>query len=224
MAAKENLVDKVNKALGSGGSLAGTDKSYTTHYSRIAALLDKYTAEIDKHNDALRESVGTGHKKPEELYVAILRHMAAEAKIKDVDKINGFDDLNSADQDKIRMHLRDNYNIQNEGQLRSEIIGELSEGVSQYRREDVESILTQIAGRRAQQPLNTAISAMVAEPDYMKHAQPKGHVRKFVHHALDHIGIKKRIRSYASPEAVSNALGEASQEQYRKAREGNRSY
>src|SRR3989338_4740833 len=112
MAAKENLVDKVNKALGSGGSLAGTDKSYTTHYSRIAALLDKYTA----------------------------------------------------------------------------------------------------------------VSAMVAEPDYMKHAQPKGHVRKFVHHALDHIGIKKRIRSYASPEAVSNALGEASQEQYRKAREGNRSY
>ncbi len=220
----EPLSDIVQREIADDGSLGKADFKYKVHYGNIATAMDDYNNSFEQHLTDIKEGVGNKHKTQDALYMAIVKHLGTEVGMsqRDLMKVREWKDLTKEQQTKIKQHLRNNYDITNEQQLRNEIIGELREGLTEYSASDVDQILNELAGRKAGHPLTEAIQGLVSEDDYMAHATPKGHIRKFVNMALKQKKSEKRVRSYASAEAINRALGESVQQSYTRYREGRR--
>ena len=159
-----SLVDMVNAELKAGN----LDTTHEHHYVGIATELDNVDKTIDGHAKMLKDSIipeKEAHPKtPDELYKAILRHVAAEANVENAEKLENLDDLEEKERKKVTDRLNLEYGIQNVNQLKK-IIGERADG--KYGDEtDVYDVLRKIANHRARYLVQKRISDWQSDPEW----------------------------------------------------------
>jgi len=206
----KNLVGKVNDAIKDGK----LDKSHARHYRRIAKALDEYEDNVDKYTEELVEKVGASHKvhkRPDELYLALMKQIARMEKIKDVDKVETIEDFEDDDLDKIRNHLNINYGVQDETELHK-LLDTVAGG--KYKSSDeVRTALRELANRKGQHYLSKHASAWANEKEWAAHAGKGGTNHKFMQIVEDHNrpeGARREVDTYKkSEEAIRHIVGSA---------------
>ena len=216
------LADKVNDAIGSGT----LERTHGRHYKRIAKELDSYESNVDGYTADLAKKIGTSHelhKRPDDLYMALIKHIAQLENIGNAGKIKTIDDLSDEDMDKVRNHLNINYGIPNETELRKVL--DTAAGGSYKSEDEVKEALTQLAHRKGQHAISKAAQAWASDKEWAAHAGKSGTHYKFLQLVDDHHrpeSARREIDTYKSPEEAIRYIGSIAQEAYRGKKEARR--
>lgn len=205
------LTDKVNDAIESGE----LDKSHARHYRSIATTLDNYESIVDGYTKELTDKVGSGYKNPNELYLALIKHIAAEADIKDADKIENLDDISDEDMDNIRRHLTSFYGIQNEGELQKML--DTAAGGEYQTEEEVKEAIRSIAHRKGQHQLSQKAAAWTSDKEWPAHAGEGGTHHKFMQAVSDHYSspsARREVDTFKTAEEAVRYMGGIAQDAY----------
>lgn len=215
----DTLAEKVNKAI-DAGDLA---RSHGRHYRKIAKELDNYETTVDTYAADLVDKVGGSHKthkSPQDLYMALIRHIAGAEDIEDADKLESFDGLNDKDMDKIRNHLSIHYGLPSENDLRK-LLDTVAGG--EYKTDDeVREAFRQLAHRRGQNDISKASAAWTSEKEWSGDAGKGGTHHTFMQMVSDHHnpeGIKKEVDTYKTAQEAVQLIGSYAQKAYQAKKE-----
>ena len=206
-----SLTDRVDDAIGSG-TLA---KAGARHYRAIAKTLDGYETMVDGYTRDLTDALGSKFKNPADLYLALLKHIAAREEIKDADKIASIDDISDPDLDKIRHHLTINYGIPNETDLKKLL--DTAAGGNYETEEEVKEAIRSLAHRKGQHEISQRAAAWTSDKEWAAHAGPGGTHHEFMQLVTDFYsppGAPKEVDTFKRPEEATGYIGNIAQQAY----------
>jgi len=209
----KTLVDRVRDEVKEGN----LDSSQARrHYIPIAEQLVNYDSDLKKHTKLLERAVTLDHNTPDELYLAIMKHIAVDKKVLSegaAKKIKSLEDFSKEEIDEIRNHLNITYGISDENQLRS-ILDSVS-GDKYSDDEEVRAALRGLANQKVGYELQTRARAWTNEKDWPAHTGEGGSHHKFMKLiAKAHYpeGGVPDVGTYKRPEQAVSYLAEAGRE------------